>query len=283
MPLFIFLSGMFYKDYESFFLFLKKKVKALLIPFFFWYLIGSVAVSLFLYNTWDISLQNMGTFNIRTALPELFINEDCANGPVWFLLALFEINILYFLIRLLPNTIGLVLTIVLSAIGYYLGRVSLNIPCFIDSCFTFMIFFTGGHHLFKMGFLVKDVNKICVAGWLILSVAIIWRFGFYVNYRTNYFPGSTVFSAFPCAVLGIFSILFICKFLEKSIFLQYIGRNTLIILVTHRLIYQCWNYPITTYTHNIHICLTINFILTLLSYCILIPVFNKYFPVIIGK
>ena len=42
MPLYFFLSGLFFKTYEGFDGFLKRKINKLVIPFLFFYLIGSV-------------------------------------------------------------------------------------------------------------------------------------------------------------------------------------------------------------------------------------------------
>lgn len=48
MPLFFFLSGMFFKEYDGFLTFLKKKTNKLLIPFVFFYLTTSVLIPIIL-------------------------------------------------------------------------------------------------------------------------------------------------------------------------------------------------------------------------------------------
>lgn len=50
MPLYFFLSGLFFKEYENFLGFLKRKTNKLLIPFLFFYLITSFLMPNLLYQ-----------------------------------------------------------------------------------------------------------------------------------------------------------------------------------------------------------------------------------------
>ena len=96
MPLYFILSGLFFKQYEGFIGFLKRKTNKLLIPFLFFLMTTSVIPYAVINH--DLSLK-------------LFFSD--MNGPVynfaiWFLLCLFEINLLFYLIqlvagRLVPN------------------------------------------------------------------------------------------------------------------------------------------------------------------------------------
>ena len=57
MPLYFFLSGVFFKQYEGFWGFFKRKVNKLLIPFAFFYLAFGVALPIVLYNHCGIKMQ----------------------------------------------------------------------------------------------------------------------------------------------------------------------------------------------------------------------------------
>lgn len=102
MPCFFILSGFFIKD-EPFLVFLKKKIKALLLPLFFTYILSyiiafgcSVAIPTLLKN--DVSFWN------------LFLSENFTNGPIWFLSALFfALLILFCINKLLMNIINYLL------------------------------------------------------------------------------------------------------------------------------------------------------------------------------
>ena len=121
LPLFFFLSGLFFKEYEGFLGFFLRKVNKLLIPFFFFYIVTSFALpnilNLLGYTVSD--LQMLGISGLWA-----FLNEDFPNGPLWFLLVLFLINIYFYVILVSvkhmtsnKNVEAAIVTIVCFAIG----------------------------------------------------------------------------------------------------------------------------------------------------------------------
>ena len=93
MPLYFFVSGLFFKSYEGFGGFLARKVDKLLVPFLIFYL-GSF---LLMYG---ISKAVPGTFRLPVRWSELllvFRGHELIrfNPPIWFLVALFNCNILF--------------------------------------------------------------------------------------------------------------------------------------------------------------------------------------------
>ena len=117
MPLYFILSGLFFKQYEGFAGFLKRKTNKLLIPFLF-----------FLITT---SVIPFAVINHESSLKLFFtdMNGPVYNFAIWFLLCLFEINILFYLIqltaaRLVPEhqtAAVLVLCLLLGCCGLALG------------------------------------------------------------------------------------------------------------------------------------------------------------------
>lgn len=144
MPLYFFLSGLFFKSYESFWGFIKRKTNKLLIPFIFFFLLTSFVmpniISVLLGGRFDLSL--LWSF----IYPEFF-----PNFPIWFLYCLFELNIMFYVIYLVAGKfkkynllVMTVLSLIIGFVGYYLGHIKLNLPMFIDSAMSALPFFYIG-------------------------------------------------------------------------------------------------------------------------------------------
>lgn len=93
MPLYFFISGIFFKSYEGLFGFFIRKINKLIIPFLFFYL----SAFFLKYIVWKIA---PGVFQLPVSWTELLVVfHDHAlikfNPPIWFLLALFNCNILF--------------------------------------------------------------------------------------------------------------------------------------------------------------------------------------------
>ena len=123
MPLYFFISGIFFKSYEGLFGFFIRKINKLIIPFLFSYL-----RAFFLkYIVWKIA---PGVFQLPVSWTELLVVfHDHAlikfNPPIWFLLALFNCNILFYLVHSLRNRrLGLMfaLTLLIGTAGFYMGK-----------------------------------------------------------------------------------------------------------------------------------------------------------------
>lgn len=98
MPLYFFISGIFFKPYEGLYGFIIRKTNKLIIPFIFFY----VSAFLLKYIVWKIAPE---TFHLPVSWRELlfvFHGHDLIkfNPPIWFLLALFNCNILFYLIQI---------------------------------------------------------------------------------------------------------------------------------------------------------------------------------------
>ena len=139
MPLFFFASGCFFKDYP-FAEFLKKNIKQLIIPYF-----------LFLFCM--IVVRNMDCLTIKQFVHSLAVTlvslhpldetDRFLFESIWFLICLFNVRIIYWIINKCSKdkwkTI-LGVCLFLYIVGYVLQRTGINIPLFIDSAFTTVIF-----------------------------------------------------------------------------------------------------------------------------------------------
>lgn len=95
MPLYFFLSGLFFKPYEGFGGFLKRKTNKLLVPFFAFYFMTSLFLPNVLYHLFGYSVRNPDVLGIQS-LWAFFMPEVFTNFPIWFLLCLFIVNIFFY-------------------------------------------------------------------------------------------------------------------------------------------------------------------------------------------
>ena len=90
MPLYFFLSGLFFKEYTGFFDFCKRKINKLLIPFAFFFVTLSCIfpfVLHYLHLRGNPGASVWYSFVWKQAFP---------NIPVWFLLSLFWTNLMFY-------------------------------------------------------------------------------------------------------------------------------------------------------------------------------------------
>ena len=151
MPLYYFLSGIFFKEYGGLAIFSIKKVNKLIIPFLFFFLVayaaGIVCHFLHFYERGIIEEPfhwNM-IFDIFTKLGR---GEDIGyNVPIWFLLSLFEANLLFYLLRTRIKNDKILLA-VSFAIGILSVIAGLNkLPYCIDRTLIALPFFAVGYSL----------------------------------------------------------------------------------------------------------------------------------------
>lgn len=88
MPLYFFLSGLFFKPYEGYMGFLKRKINKLLIPFLAFYFITVVCYEYISGVFHGTSLPDIGL----APLYDCYIEVWHFNTPLWFLLCLFVLN-----------------------------------------------------------------------------------------------------------------------------------------------------------------------------------------------
>lgn len=129
LPLYFFLSGMFFKDYGSFLEFVKRKTNKLIIPFVFWFLLFSVGF-VQIQKACGLHLWNVKDYSIVYCLTDWITRETFPNAPIWFLICLFEVNILFYMIYKIKDMFskyGLYVLVVLSLFVGLMGGGTLDV------------------------------------------------------------------------------------------------------------------------------------------------------------
>lgn len=190
MPLYFFLSGLFFSTYENYRGFLKRKTNKLLIPFLAWYLL-TVAIPV---NIAALLGKN-GYGGFQSLIDFIWPERIFYNGAIWFLWGLFIMNNIFYGIYLLSRRLSqkhmvaliCLFSLLVGCAGYALFRpLRINLPANIDSAMTALPFFVAGY-LFRRYTNLLQPNKYDKYNWLfvILFFAVVILLARYVNYRRN--------------------------------------------------------------------------------------------------
>lgn len=273
MPLYFTLSGLFFKSYGNCKMFLIKKTNNVLIPYLFWFIIGIVVA---------ISLNFEG---LREC--ESYRDWQDQNGPIWFLLCLFNANILFYILQsYLKDYVLFVAVCTISLMGVF-GEIH-DVSHFLELrgvCRFFPFFY--------MGYMLKDVlikvqSQKNVVSFL-LGITLI-AFCYFIYYLTT-FSGISILTGnnalnkvlstinSGCYVMGF---LLLCKIVVWLPIISYIGRYSIIVLCTHwvimRLLYAISGGPVE------NVILKFVFLTSLLFCCwIAIPICKRLIPYFVAQ
>ena len=221
MPLYFILSGLFFKDYPGGIReFLLRKTNRILVPYLFFMLLYRVAGRLLLLLTG--------------------FNAGPVWLPLWFLLCLFWMNVifatLYYIIKkLVPSgpaaETALALCVFATGIGGYLAG---NLPLSIGTAMTSLPFLWMGYLLSrKLNFFGLRLHRA-----LALSIAIgLFAVLHFLYCGDNYFYLNTYQTPLPLVylsgLLGTLAILLLSRSIGWLPVVAYVGRFSIIVLCTH--------------------------------------------------
>ena len=279
MPLFFIISGIFIKN-EPMGLFLKKKSKTILLPFFIFYVL-SFFVTYLASNYLGASLHN--EFKISNIFA-VFYSQPFSNGALWFLVALF-FSVIIIRIALYFSSWWKQLCIILpiSVLGFYWRHIfDFRLPLYMDTAFTASLFifigFTSSKYKNQL-----NRNKIIILSMIgLLFIVFLLRQHGGKAMASNYYDNNII--AFY--IVGFSGSLFLILFsalIRKSAYLEYIGKFSIIPLCTHYFFIN----PLKMIVVKLNIPDSIGLPVSYMVICILmIPVIyiiNTYFPFLIGK
>lgn len=226
---FFFLSGYFFRR-KPIISFLNEKVKTILIPFVFFYLI-SYPYRIFEYFWDNRTLSGFNwtylfdVFNFQPQTDYLFINV-----PLWFLLCLFFVQILYYFVSYLDKRI----IFVISLLCLGLKEVFMSIPSFfmINAAFYSLGFFALGNLLGK-----PWIEKLRNARFRKVSLAISVLLFAALFIPIDGLSGWWYETAYHVKLFMVFFILMSVAswFNEKRYLslLRFYGENSLVVLGLH--------------------------------------------------
>lgn len=236
MPLYFCLSGLFFKTYSGINEFTIKKIDKLIIPFMAWYLIS--------YAIYYLRVFLLGYPEHIFRITDLFLEKEFYNGSLWFLLSLFWCNLFFYLVHKVSKNewIQGSLILILASLGWILSYLEMDNFLYLGTSLTCLPFFYLGRQMFTKNIISSDKNlrkDILLFGisFLIL-ISVIWlpiekpEMLFYLNLLS---AGNPI-TLYVSGITLITCLLIVCKYIKRIPGVSYLGRFSIIVLVTHGLL-----------------------------------------------
>lgn len=288
IPLFFFISGIFFRPYSPK-VFFKKKINQLLVPTIFFYLL----YCLFYIALWAGKNHGLVGFNygVFWDIFGLYSGSESftMNPPLWFIFALLDIQlVLYGLLKLTSNKWIIIiasLAITIMGVSWFY---KVPTPFMISRSTLYFFYFTMGY-VFGMPLLRIIDEGSGVKYWLLLGVSIL---SFLVTIIAIY-----VFGIVSDGQFGVLDYIAIMSFIILLIFLlqriyrfkmcspfNFYGKNTFVLLGIHEILLTILLIAVNHFMGGNSV--IVGIIQVLLVLCITYPVTlwcNKHIPRIIGK
>lgn len=284
MPLYFFISGIFFKSYEGFLGFFLRKVNKLLIPFTFFY----VGAFLLKYIVWKIA---PSVFHMPVYWSELllvFQGHDLIkfNPPIWFLIALFNCNIMFYIVHFLREKRlkwMFLVTLLIGVIGFYLGKLHLELPFYVDVAMTALPFYVAGFWIRRYNFFLfpHRFDKL-IPLFIVVALLVMYFTATTPGMRTNNYDGN-IFQFYIAAFVGILMIMLFCKKVKRIPIVTYLGRYSVITLGIHGPILHFGGQLTARYVHNEWVLAFTLLFLTLAICLVATPVFLKVIPQMVAQ
>lgn len=285
MPLYFFISGLFFKSYEGFFGFFLRKVNKLLIPFGLFY----VGAFLLKYIVWKVAPH---VFQLPVSWSELLLVFQAHelikyNPPIWFLIALFNCNLLFYLVHRLRQKqlkAMFLATCLIGAAGFYLGKQQFVLPLYIDVAMTALPFYVAGFWIRRYNFFLfpHRFDKL-IPLFILGALAVMYFTATTPGMRTNNYSSSNILQFYVAAFAGIFVIMLLCKKIKRIPIVTYLGRYSVITLGVHAPILHFGGPFVSRYIHN-EWASAVTLLLLTLGLCLVVtPLLLRIIPQLVAQ
>lgn len=277
VPMYYFLSGLFFKTYSGFPDFLRRKVNNLVVPLMFFHVTGYlVAAAVFPL------LHPEASFDWTGLLGPLYKRKWAYTMPLWFLMSLFEVNIIYYLMRqYLSGYARLGIVAIISLLPILLASNGVKLPLLLDTAFVGLPFFVLGTAVKNKGWL--SAHRYDKWGLLVFPIIaiIVYCFAGRIDILTQQFPGYVRLYVLPMA--SILSLMWLCKNFRvrqgyRIPVIGYWGQYSLVVLGTHDWLLT----PLDTMLADVHLgsewLALLKWGITMVAMFVIIPIMIKLFP-----
>ena len=285
MPLYFILSGLFFKKYSGFYDFVKRKANNLLIPFFFFYLTLSFMLPNLLYLI-GYNVRHTDKLGWNSIFNFIFYDQF-SNSPIWFLLCLFWVNVIFYNILIISGDKIwkiVISTFVCGICGYALGRCEVQVYMYLDAALTAVPFFCAGYLLKKYTNVLLPNKWDKYSIWFILFCFLfVYLFAAPMNFVGNRFPPNSFIQLYSCGIIGTLFVLLLSKKLKKHTLISYWGRYSVIVLCLHNPVIQVVVPFINRLPLDSWLSLILTLIIVMFSFLIIIPIMKRYFPYVTAQ
>lgn len=229
MPLFFFLSGYVFQPekYPHYGKFVVRRLQTMVLPYFCFYLLNYLGWLLFRFHTitWKTA-----TFPLLNLLHPIRGYSYSTEGALWFLLALFFAEQIFYLIhKYVRNASAVVGSLLLcAALGYLYALSNKPFPWSIDAAFIAVVFYGAGYYGKKL----QVFRPIKYGNWLVVAAMVInLRVG-YLNAGMNMWRNQygDLLMCFIAAFAGIYYFIRVTQRIKPFPLLATIGKNNLVLL-----------------------------------------------------
>lgn len=225
MPWFFFKSGMFYKstDMKSC---ITKGIQRLMIPYVSFTIIGTIT---FWIMWWMQGNDDYISYILHPLRTLLHNGAVLGNSPLWFLLTLFVVRIIFNITDRYGKAALIPISLVCITGAYLLNKYEVNSYLYVANICSGTFFFT-------CGYLFKDWQhrKWMIATSIIAYILIIVFIPSYFDFRSNSGDNTLYFSWVISSLCGIIVFNGIFRLIPiKYYCLSYIGRNSMVYFVAH--------------------------------------------------
>lgn len=275
---------MLFKYRENFKELLKRRFNRLIIPYIVFYLVDYVIWLILQFNRIK---DGQLYYIIEPIVSGLLVIRSNFNGAIWFLPCLFILEIIFYFIikvskeKFIRVSIFVSISMVLGII--YSKYINIPLPFSMDIALNALFFYYLGYIVkVKNIKLNKGENKFSIVVIIILLISFS-ELNVFVDMFAGIYGNRILF--LMNAIIGIIFMFNITRFIKKSSLLEFIGRNTLIILAIHQ---QFVIRPLSVFLKATNdteiICFTIiYFMLSMLISYFFVFIINKYIPWILGS
>ena len=236
LPMYYFISGIFFKLYDGFADFTRRKVNNILVPFVFFIVLAFVAQIAEAALRWLVGAQ-ASELRLSSLLEPFYLRHWAITTPLWFLLSLFWVNVIFYALRQwIKPWWGLLLAIMaISVIGYGLGARGIQLPLMLDTSMVALPYFMLGWGVKRLG-LERPARWDKWGVFVLLAVALpIYFMSEFLNLHYMILPSYWKLYLLP--LVAILALFWACKPLPRIPVLCHYGRYSLIILGTHPLLF----------------------------------------------
>lgn len=282
LPLFFFLSGVFFKTYNSYSSYLKKKINTLLIPFLFFHISGCII----------LPYLNLYKFEFHQLYDFLFHDGRISNVPCWFIICLFVQGNIFYLIHFISQKVKnrlfciLFLSVLMGIIGWLLSTTNteINIGMNFKTALTTMPYFA-------LGYVIKNYSIVLDRKYKNVSLSLYSIFALIITVvlaePAEYFINSydtSLWRFYLCGFVGLSFFISISMIFEQLPFFSFLGKNSLIVLLSHNpYIQRVMPILFRTNIHQWWLLSILGTIIVGVSYYLLVPLFKRIIPWFVAK
>jgi len=246
VALFFVISGYTFNIPTNYHEFVKNKFIRIMIPYFIWSFLFLIPYIL-LGQTLHLGSEMKASFNVITQCKNILYGNGNnfalkQNSSLWFLPAVFIMEICYSLfIKVFNRGEKFSLEISFCFIQIIIGFIStlilidIFLPWGINSTIQFGVFFYMGY-LLKKRLLLDKIRFKYLALFVFSILGILCCF---LNYKRvsaiDYNYGNYILAILSGFTLSV-SVLLICVKIKENILLEYLGKNTMSILIFHKIV-----------------------------------------------